>query len=286
MFQIYDDRPCQLGEGPLWHPERGQLFWFDILNRRLLTRDGAGPRQWTFDEMFSAAGWIDVDRLLMASETALWVKDLRTGSLDRVAALEAENPATRSNDGRADPWGGFWIGTMGKKSEPGAGAIWRYYRGEVRQLFPGITISNAISFAPDGAHACFADTARGTIWRVRLDPAHGWPVGEPEVFAEPGASGLSPDGAVYDSEGCLWVAEWGAARVSRYGADGAWQRAIDVGARHSSCPAFGGEGFTTLFVTSARQGLDDEVLAREPANGCTLMVDAGVAGLPEYRVVL
>ena len=89
-------------------------------------------------------GWIDEDRLLVASETALWVMDLESGDRDHVTALEADNPVTRSNDGRADPWGGFWIGTMGKAAEPGRSAIWRYYRGEMRRLFPGLTITSQI----------------------------------------------------------------------------------------------------------------------------------------------
>jgi sugar lactone lactonase YvrE len=57
----------------------------------------------------------DQNTLLVATETDLVRFDLETGAQERVAPLEAGNPATRSNDGRADPFGGFWIGTMGKK---------------------------------------------------------------------------------------------------------------------------------------------------------------------------
>ncbi|MBY0395033.1 MAG: SMP-30/gluconolactonase/LRE family protein, partial [Thermoleophilia bacterium] len=111
MTETYDDRPCELGEGPLWHPGREQLFWFDILGRKLLSRTAAGPLSWSFGECVSAAGWIDRDRLLVASETALSVFDLTRGTSDRVVPLVADRPDLRSNDGRADPWGGFWIGT-------------------------------------------------------------------------------------------------------------------------------------------------------------------------------
>lgn len=286
MSQIHDDRPCALGEGPLWHPERRQLFWFDITGRRLLTCAGGMQSEWHFGEMFSAAGWIDADRLLVASESALWVMDLESGARDRVTALDADDPTTRSNDGRADPWGGFWIGTMGKLAEPGRGAIWRYYRGELRKLYPGITISNAISFSPDRRHACFADTACRTVWRVCLDPTHGWPRGKPEVFHDFTEHGLNPDGAVFDAAGNLWIAQWGAARVACHAPDGAFVRSVAVGARHASCPAFGGDDLTSLFVTSARQGLSDSVIAHEPANGCTFVAKDVAQGLAEYRVIL
>jgi len=100
---IYDDTICQLGEGAFWHPIREQFFWFDILGKRLHTKG----KHWQFDDYVSAAGWIDRDHILIASSKAL---------------LEADIPANRSNDGRADPQGGFWIGTMGLNAEPAAGA--------------------------------------------------------------------------------------------------------------------------------------------------------------------
>ncbi len=118
---LWDDRACKLGEGPLWHPERKQLFWFDILGQKLLTRTDSGPIEWHFDEIVSAAGWVDDSTLLIASETALFTFDLNSAESEFIAPLEADTPATRSNDGRADPWGGFWIGTMSKTAETGAG---------------------------------------------------------------------------------------------------------------------------------------------------------------------
>ena len=179
--RLHDTRQCLLGEGPLWHPERGQFFWFDILGQRLLSQQDGAPLEWQFDEVVSAAGWINRDTLLIASETALFTFNLETGARETLTPLEADNPTTRSNDGRADPAGGFWIGTMGKSAEPGAGAIYRFYRGELRQLFPDITIPNSICFAPDGSTAYFADTLTGLIKRAPLD-AQGWPSAAPEIF--------------------------------------------------------------------------------------------------------
>ena len=279
---IFDDTPCTLGEGPLWHPDRQSLFWFDIVNRRLFERplDGA-RREWTFPDMVSAAGIVDSDRLIVASSRSLSLLDLRDGAAEALVPLEADNPVTRSNDGRADPQGGFWIGTMGLNAEPGAGSIWRYYRGELRRLFPAITITNAICFSPEGDLAHFADTDRATIWQVRLD-RDGWPLGEPQVFVDLAAEGLNPDGAVIDAEGGLWSAQWGASRVARYDRQGRFDRAIELPARHVSCPAFGGPALDRLFATSARQGLDDP---RE-ADGCTFAVAAGVRGQAEHRVAI
>ncbi|MEM7768858.1 MAG: SMP-30/gluconolactonase/LRE family protein, partial [Pseudomonadota bacterium] len=276
---LFDDRHCSLGEGPLWHPGRGQLFWFDILGRKLLSRDRTGVLEWQFDQMVSAAGWIDRDTLLIASETALWRFDLRTGGQNHIAALEAGSTTTRPNDGRADPRGGFWIGTMGKALEPGAGAIYRFYRGEMRPLYDAITVPNAICFSPDGSHAYFTDTPTRQIMRVRLD-ADGWPTDAPEIFVDLTAEGLNPDGAVIDCEGALWNAQWGAARVARYLPDGQFDRAVRLPALHSSCPAFGGADLATLYVTSART----DIPAPDAAQGCVFAGPVAPAGLPEHSL--
>ncbi len=282
---IHDHRRCELGEGPLWHPVREQLFWFDILNNKLLTQDAAGPREWLFDRRVSAAGWISRDDLLIATETGLIRFDLETGAQSALGMIEADRPETRSNDGRADPQGGFWIGTMGKKAEAGAGAIYRYYRGEIRRLFNGISISNSICFAPSGRLAHFSDTLSGKVMRVWLD-ADGWPVGAPETFLDLTAEGLNPDGAVVDASGVLWLAQWGAARVAAYSPDGSFLRAIDLEAPHSSCPAFGGPDLTTLFCTSAMQDMDAAARAKYPQAGMVFAFSDVAKGQSEHQVII
>ncbi len=288
--RVFDNRVCDLGEGPLWHPLRQQLYWFDIRGKRLLTRGDDvgrdGPQEWAFDEHVSAAGWVDRDHLLIATETGLDLFDLRTGTGERLVALEADNPVTRSNDGRADPWGGFWIGTMGQHSEPGAGAIYRYYQGRLVQLFSDITVSNAICFAPDRSFACFTDTPTHQIMRQALDD-DGWPVGTPDVFIDLSREGLFPDGAVIDAAGCLWNAQWGASRVARYDPAGRFLGAIGFDAQQTSCPAFGGADLRTLFVTSAAVALKQP----GPHEGQTFSVTPemggpDIVGQPEYQVVL
>ena len=282
----FDDRPCQLGEGALWHPERGQLFWFDITAGKLRSRLDDTPLEWDLGEMASAAGWIDRDTLLVATETALKRFDIATGRTETVIPLEADDPATRSNDGRADPWGGFWIGTMGKAAEYGAGGFYRFHGGELRLLWGDIGIPNAICF--DRARSCayIADTPTGLVERRPLDPETGWPTGRPDVFLDLNHDGLNPDGAVTDAEGNLWLAQWGASRVAAYDPDGRLIRAVSVPGAHASCPAFGGPDLRTLFVTTARQDLDSRKIAEEPGNGMVFAIPDVAQGIAEPRVVL
>ena len=276
MAELFDDRLCALGEGPLWHPERAELFWFDILGRKLLSK----RREWSFDTAHSAAAWIDEDRLLVASEHGLSMLDVVSGAREHVCTIEADNAATRSNDGRADPHGGFWIGTMGWNAEIGVGSIYRYYRGELRRLYGRITISNSICFSPDGGLAYFADTKTSTIQRVRLDSA-GWPTGAPEAFARD-ATGC--DGAICDGEGYVWSARWGEGRIVRLTPEGMVDHVEHVPAPQVTCPALTPEG--VLYATSAHEGMDATARTSAPLSGATFQICSGVPGRSEPKVIL
>ena len=278
---VFDPRRCELGEGPMWHPERQQPFWFDIIGRRLMTIEGGAPKDWQFDEYVTAAGWIDRDRMLVASQTALTVFNFADGSAGQSWALEADNELTRSNDGRADPMGGFWIGTMSINKPRGQrGSIYRFYRGEIRKLYGEIGVSNAICFSPDGRTAYYADTDTSTILRQRLD-GEGWPEGAAELCVDLRAEKLRPDGAVVDAEGNIWNAQFGASRVACYAPDGTLRRVVDLPASKTTCPAFIGAGLDRMMVTTAGEGLDGA------ADGQTFVVDGlGVKGQAEYQVRL
>ena len=285
MPEVFDDRRLELGEGPLWHPERRQLFWFDILGRQLLTRDEDGPGSWSFDEPVSAAGWVSPRELLVASASALNLFDIGSGRHSVICPLEPDKPDNRSNDGRADPAGGFWIGTMSLAKVEGAGTIWRYFRGEMRRLFEGLTIPNAICFSPDGGIAYFADTSRQRIFRVTLDGS-GWPRGEPAVFLDLEADGLHPDGAVVDREGRLWNAQWGASRIACYRPEGCFETALSFPASQVSCPAFGGDGLSVLYATTAQESFGAAEREAEPMAGMVFSIETEAVGQPEHQVIL
>jgi len=274
---IFDETQCALGEGAIWHPERQQFFWFDILNRRFHTQD----QHWDFDEYVSAAGWVDYDTFLIASETQLFTFDMKTEEEIYVCGLESDNAQTRSNDGRADPQGGFWISTMGKTAEPKAGSIYRYYRGELRRLFGNLTTPNAICFAPCSTVAYYADTIAGKLMATDLD-ADGWPSGKPRLIIDLSGEDLGIDGAVVDADGNIWNAQWGAARVAQYAPDGTFLQAISFPASQTSCPAFGGPNLSTLYCTSATENMD----APQPDDGKTFATDTTTTGQAEHRVIV
>jgi sugar lactone lactonase YvrE len=281
-----DAPACLLGEGPTYDPHTDTAWWFDILGKKLMecalatgkTRSHALP------EMSSVLARVDADRQIVATETGLHLRMVKTGALELVTPIEADNPATRSNDGRVHQSGALWIGTMGKKAETGAGAIYHVARGTVTLLYPGISIPNAICFSPDGGAAYFTDTVTARLMRVAIDPATALPVGEPQVFFDHSGGKGGLDGAVCDAEGVVWNARWGAGSVDAYSADGQRIKSLSVPASQSSCPAFAGARADRLLVTSAQQGMSEAELGADPEAGRTFLLDHPVKGRfePDY----
>lgn len=286
--EIFDDTVCELGEGPSYDPAVDTLFWFDITGRKLLERPTGATesRLHELPVMASAIAAVDSDRQLLATEKGLYIRQRETGALNLLQPIEADNDVTRSNDARVHPGGAFWIGTMGKQAERHAGAIYWYRRGELRLLYPDITVPNSICFSPDGATAYFADTAKGILFRVACDPGDGSPVVEPSVFVDHRHQPGGLDGSIIDADGQLWNARWGAAALDIYTPDGKRVETIDMPARQPSCPAFTGPGASRIVVTSAWQNMSTEDRDGDPHAGKTFMLARRVRGRFEPAVLI
>ncbi|RZL68630.1 MAG: SMP-30/gluconolactonase/LRE family protein [Variovorax sp.] len=282
------DARARLGECPLWCERAGALYWTDIESATLCRwREADGSvRHWKLPERVgSFALCADGSRLLLGLASGIAVFDPETEALSPVIPVEAGQASTRINDGRCDRQGRFVFGMFNRAPEP-IGHFYRVNRDlQIERLaLPPATVANSIAFSPDGATMYYTDSPTRIIFRVdyRADGT----LGEPQPFVRLGDDEGFADGSTVDADGGLWNAQWRGGRVVRYDARGVETHRLDVPASQLTCPAFGGAALDRLFVTSARVGLDEAALGREPAAGGVFEVDAGVRGLPEARFVL
>ncbi len=282
------DSQCALGEGPIWHAARQQLFFFDINEQTLFAVTAAGEiaDSWLFNETVAAAAILDDHTLVLATDTGLKQFDLTTGGMNRINEIEADNPETRTNDSRVHPSGAFWIGTMTRAEEEPGGSVYHYRAGQLTTLKSGISIPNATCFSPDGRIAYWSDTPTKKIMQVATDPDTGLPVGEWTLFADVADGRGYPDGAVVDSQGYLWNAKWGGSCVVRHAPDGSIDRIVEVPVSQVTCPAFGGPDLKTMFITTAAKNLSAEQLAAERHAGSLFAIELDVAGQPEPTITL
>ncbi|KRG71296.1 hypothetical protein ABB27_03315 [Stenotrophomonas terrae] len=268
------DSQCELAEGILWCDRRNALYWTDILAGRLWHHDLANgrSRSWQLHEPLGCVALASDGRLLLGLANGLYVADPETQLQDSelhlqlLALVEADNPATRINDGRADRHGNFVFGTKSDHPEGRRGGSfyqWSAHNGLRRLPLPQAHIPNAICFSPKGERIYFCDSPQAKLITGRYDP-HGAHVDALQVFASVTEPGIEPDGAVVDTQGRLWNAHWGAGRVSCYTADGRIEREIHIPAQYASCCVIAAG---RLYISSARIGLDADALATQPGAG-------------------
>jgi sugar lactone lactonase YvrE len=276
---------CHLGEGSTYDPTSDTAWWFDILERRLFECriETKETRVHTLPRMASALARIDAGRQLIFCDDGLYVREIASGRMELFSPVEADNAVTRCNDARVHLSGTFWLGTMGRNAEAGAGAIYALHRGQLRALYRNITIPNAICFSPAGDIGYFADTRKLVLNRVPLDPATGLPTGDPTPIVE-GEHGM--DGAVVDAGGLIWNARFGLGRIDVRDGSGRRLRSLHVPAKQSTCPAFVGRDLSRVLVTTAWEHMDEAARAADPEHGRTFVLDAQVRGRPEPDVRL
>ncbi len=279
----------QLGECPLWHPQRQQLYWTDILARRLYRYTPVDERLEVFDtpDRLASFGFVDgSDALICGFAQGIARFEPQSGALEWLYRLP-DTRELRLNDGRVDRRGRFWVGAMiendGNLAGPGypkAKLFCCERDGAVSEHLDDIRISNSLNWSPDGSRLYFADSPRGEIHSYPFDAESGR-LGERSLFART-AEGIHPDGSAVDADGFLWNAHWGGSSLVRYRPSGELADEFSLPVSQPTCCAFGGAGLDTLFVTSARCDLSEARLEVEPEAGNLLIFRVkGSRGLAE-----
>ena len=218
------------------------------------------------------------DRLLLALRSGFAFFDCRDGAVKPIVDPEPVLPENRLNDGRCDPAGRFWCGSMNPESGTADGSLYVLERDlQCRKVLDDFVTPNGIAWSADGATMYVADTRRGYIDAFAYDVASGR-LNERRRFADLGALPGGPDGAAVDVDGFLWSAQFDGGCIIRYAPDGTMDRVIRLPATKPTSCAFGGPAYRDLFVTTATRGLTAAALQAEPLAGRVLALDVGVAG--------
>ncbi|WDZ79980.1 SMP-30/gluconolactonase/LRE family protein (plasmid) [Ensifer adhaerens] len=276
------------GEGAVWSAAETALYWTDI-NRFLVHRyDEAtrAVRTWLFDEPVVAISLTSDDgRLLVALGSKLiWWWPGTDRRADHGFFLPGA-PRVRLNDGRADPAGNFWVGSMknnvlpdGQLGDvaPGEGILYRIAPdGAVSEWRHGLGISNTLCWSPDRSTFYFGDTLANEIYAFDYDAKAGAISGERSFFT--GFERGSPDGSAIDSEGFLWNCRYGGSCIARIAPDGSHAEAMEMPVTNITTCTFGGSDLKTLYITTAGSG------PAERLAGSLYATRVDVSGMPENR---
>ncbi|WP_370172598.1 MULTISPECIES: SMP-30/gluconolactonase/LRE family protein [Hyphomonas] len=273
---------CTLGEGPLWSPSEGFLWWVDIKRAKLHRYNPRTGNTRRYDLPIRASTLALFDgNILMAGEREIGVYDPATEAYERLRTLDAEPISNRTNDGGIAPDGSFWFGTMDDSQKVAQGNYYRYTSdGKLEPLrLPSVMITNTFQFSPDGSVFYTCDSVEQEVLSFQHEIGTG-KVTDRKVLANTFELSGYPDGSAVDSEGCLWTCLWDASRIVRLTPDGEIDRTITLAAPRPTSLTFGDEDLKTLFITTARAGMSFPQLDSRPLSGSLFAVRVDVPGLP------
>jgi sugar lactone lactonase YvrE len=289
-----------LGESPFWHPDEAALYWCDIPGKAIHRWHPASAQHShrAFDsEPGSMAPRLkgglrggSQGGLLVAFRDGLFEVDYASGKRKQLCAAPYDPAHERFNDGKADPQGRFWVGTIYEPRQPALAALYCWHKNNLSRMLDGITVSNGLAFSPDGQRLLWSDTQSHRIFALQFDGSTGGVSGQRTWASFPVKTaateldryGGRPDGAAVDAEGATWVAMFEGQRLLRLAPDGTVLQEVPLPVRCATMPCLGGPDLRTLYVTTAHHNRPRDELARQPLAGCVLHTRVHVPGLPVH----
>jgi sugar lactone lactonase YvrE len=279
--ELVVDSQAILGEGPCWHVRSQSLFWVDIDGASVHRYDPASGQDRSIPVGASvgcltprASGGI-----LLARKNDFAGLDLESQTVTPLVTV-SEPPGNRFNDGRCDPVGRFWAGTMDNNCRDGAGILYRLDPDlSLHAMVPGVSISNGLAWSLDGTVLYYVDSPTQCVAAYDYDLATG-AIHNRRVAVEIAPVLGAPDGMTIDAEGMLWIALWDGWSVGRWDpVSGRLLERIKLPAPRVTACAFGGPDLDDLYITCARQGMDEKALGAAPLSGGLFRCRPGVRGV-------
>lgn len=269
-----------LGEGPVWDSRTSKMYCIDILGNSIhyFNPDGSGHGQYDVGKKVGFVIPTEDNRLACGVEDGFGLFDPNTNNFEYTAKPEPDHIGNRFNDGKCDAKGRIWGGTMNMDESKVTGNLYSITQSKVSHQLSGIGISNGLDWSPDTKTFYYIDSPTCEVKAFDFDLEAGTII-NPRVIIKMNESLGFPDGMTVDSEGMLWIAHWGGYCVRRWNpftAEILMEISVPVPQPTSCC--FGGKDLNTLYITSARKGLNEEKLKKYPASGAVFIVHSDVRG--------
>lgn len=285
QFDLFSDYSCELGEGPFWDSKRSRLHWVDIIGEKIISQnlDGSNIHALEVDGNPGCVVLSDDGTMVAGVDNQISSLD-GGGNLLKVLADTKEGSGLRFNDGKCDPSGRFWVGSMDRKEKNKLGSLysWNSIEGLVNRE-QGVTVSNGMGWSPDNSLFYYIDSPTREVSVYDFDLSTG-SINNKRRFISFSEEDGFPDGMTIDNEGRLWIAFWGGSKIMCVNPDSkAIEEVVSFPVSKITSCAFGGEKMDKLFITSAKVQVNEK---DEPMAGKTFVVSLGVKGLPSFNLKL
>jgi len=285
QIELVIDSKSELGEGAIWNQKTGELMWVNITDKIL---NFYNPKTGNNKEMFTGQmiGTVvptESGNSLVALQNGIYQLNPKTGTKKLIADPEKDLPNNRFNDGKCDPKGRFWAGTMSTIDEGKAGTLYRLDGdSSIHKMIENVSISNGIVWSLDKTKMYYIDTPTQKVVAYDYNNETG-EISNKKIAVEVASEMGFPDGMTIDEEGNIWVALWGGSAVGCWNPEtGKLIRTVEVPAKNVTSCAFGDDDLATLYITTARIAASDEELKKFPNAGGVFKIRLGVKGVEAF----
>ena len=260
QFDLFSDYSCELGEGPFWDSKRSRLHWVDIIGKKIISQnlDGSNIHALEVDGNPGCVVLSDDGTMVAGVDNQISSLD-GGGNLLKVLADTNEGSGLRFNDGKCDPSGRFWVGSMDRKEKNKLGSLysWNSIEGLVNRE-QGVTVSNGMGWSPDNSLFYYIDSPTREVSVYDFDLSTG-SINNKRRFISFSEEDGFPDGMTIDNEGRLWIAFWGGSKIMCVNPDSkAIEEVVSFPVSKITSCAFGGEKMDQLFITSAKVQVNEK----------------------------
>ena len=273
-------RSSKWGEGPIYWKDH--LFYVDIEGHCLICLNPETQKEefWEIGERIGTVVPTQTDNLLCAGDSGIYRFDPSSNQKTNLADPEAnKRPENRFNDGKCDPSGRFWAGTISTVKKVGDANLYQLdTSGNLTLKVSGVTNSNGICWNASKTEMYYIDTPTQKIITYEFDDETG-NLGDSQVavnFAQLKVEG-SPDGMTIDQEGMLWVAMCHGGSILRLDPQsGKLLQKVELPCIETTACAFGGKNLDRLFITTGKH----KTLIEEDAGKIFVIDGHGLRGIP------
>ena len=275
-----------LGESVIWHAASERLLWIDLYKPQLFIHDPTSGKTEVREIRLNAplgaiVATTNSDILMITHADGISALNISTNETKLFAQPEGQRDAIIYNDCKVDRWGRLWVGTSHSKEKEPRGGLWCVLPDGMSYLGDaGFVISNGPAFSLDGRVMYFNDSVGRQTLAYDISKNDPYPRNRRLFVSYDAEEGL-PDGVTVDSENCLWVAHWGGSRVTRISPSGLRLETVLVPAPQVTTAGFGGMDLSTLYITTARDGLNEDQLRSYPQSGDLLSLRTAANGVLE-----
>ncbi|KAL1022296.1 hypothetical protein UPYG_G00024770 [Umbra pygmaea] len=285
---VLKDR-CEIGEGPVWEEKSGTLLFVDISGMKIHRWSPTTNKKETVvtEKFVGFAIPRQTGGYLIGEGRRFGALDWESKSITTIAVIDEDKPNNRFNDGKVDPAGRLFAGTMGMEERP---AVLELKQGSLFSLnkdhsvfkhFDQVDLSNGLDWSLDHKTFYYIDSLKYTVDAFNYDINTGCISNRRILYKMEEGEGI-PDGMCVDADGRLWVACYSAGRLIHIDPQtGVRLQTIKLPVDKVTSCCFGGKDYTDLYVTSACKGMDEACLAKQPLSGCIFKITGlGAKGLP------